>query len=108
MAQSDLRLTPTGSGNNMINKTNIINTLRHHIGQYARHKDTVYEIIEVLEDVPALVLQDCEQRTTIQADQHGEAHRRVPQTRTISIPVDDDGHYDIAEVGIELLDSSTT
>jgi len=90
----------------MINKADIINTLRQHIGCYARHQGTVYEIIEVLEDAPALVLQDCEEHTTIQADQHGEAHRRVPQTRTINIPVNDDGKYDISEVDIELLGPS--
>ena len=89
----------------IINKADIINTLRQHIGCYVRHQDTVYEVIEVLEDVPALVLQDCEQHTTIQADQHGEAHRRVPQVRTITIPVDEDGQYDITDVGIDLLDS---
>lgn len=91
----------------MANKADIITTLRQHIGRYVRHQGAVYEVIEVLEDVPALVLQDCEQHTTIQADQHGEAHRRVPQTRTISIPVDENGHYDITEVGIELMDSAT-
>ena len=89
----------------MVNKTDIINRLRQHIGRFARHQETVYEVIEVLEDTPALVLQDCEQHTTIQADQHGEAHRRVPETRTIYIPINDNGHYDISEVDIELLDA---
>ena len=32
--------------------------LRKLIGSHARHQDEVYEIIEVLEDGPALVLQD--------------------------------------------------
>ena len=89
----------------MKRKADIINNLRRHIGTYARHENTVYEIIEVLEDEPALVLQDCEEHTTIQADQHGEAHRRVPQIRTITIPVDEDGQYDITDVGIDLLES---
>jgi len=89
----------------MINKADILNTLRQHIGSYARHQGTVYEVIEILEDSPALVLQDCEDHTTIQADQHGEAHRRVPETRTVSIPVDEHGQYDISEMDIELLDS---
>jgi hypothetical protein len=87
----------------MKRKADIISNLRQHIGRYARHEGTVFEIIEILEDEPALVLQDCEQRTTIQADQHGEAHRRVPQTCTITIPVDENGNYNISEVGIELI-----
>lgn len=88
----------------MKNKSEIIKTLRSHIGHYARHKHIIYEVIEVLEETPALVLQDCE-HTSIQADQHGEAHRRVPRIRTITIPADDQGHYDISEVDIELLDT---
>ncbi len=88
----------------MFNKADIIKTLRQQIGRYAQVEGAVYEVIEVLEEEPAMVLQDCEKHTTIQADQHGEAHRRVPETRTITIPVDHDGHYDISAVGIELLD----
>lgn len=89
----------------MSNKADIITTLRQYIGCFVLHQNRRFEIIEILEDEPALVLQDCEHRTTIQADQHGEAHRRVPQITTITIPVDDNGHYDMSEVGIELLDS---
>jgi len=89
----------------MIDKINVIQTLRQHIGRNVRHKNIIYEVIEVLEDVPALVLQDCEHHTKIQADQHGEAHRRVPETKTIIIPVDNDGRYDITAVGLELLSS---
>ena len=89
----------------MSTKADIITTLRQYIGRYALHQNKRFEIIEVLEDEPALVMQDCERRTTIQADQHGEAHRRVPQTVTVTIPVDDNGRYDISEVDIELLDT---
>lgn len=81
----------------------IIDNLRDLIGRYAELHDTRCEIIEVLEDGPALVLQDCEHHTSIQADQHGEAHRRVPKTRTIIIPTTSTGHYDLDEVGIKLL-----
>jgi len=89
----------------MTDKVDIITTLRQYIGCFALHRNRRFEVIEVLEDEPALVLQDCERHTTIQADQHGEAHRRVPQIVTITIPVDDKGHYDMSEVDIELLDS---
>lgn len=89
----------------MSNKADIITTLRQYLDCYVLHQNRRFEVIEVLEEKPALVLQDCERRTTIQADQHGEAHRRVPQIVTITIPVDDHGDYDISGVDIERLDS---
>jgi hypothetical protein len=87
----------------MNNSHQIIDTLRQYLGEYVSYQGTVYEIIEVLEEYPALVLQDCEEHTTIQADQHGEAHRRVPQTHTIPIPINESGQYDISGLGIELI-----
>lgn len=88
----------------MYQRSDIIDELRQYLGRNVSYQGTIYEVMEILEETPALVLQDCEAHTTIQADQHGEAHRRVPQTRTVTIPVGEDGHYDIAEVGIETVD----
>jgi hypothetical protein len=65
--------------------------LRELIGLKVRHQGSQWEIIEILEDGPALVLRDCEMHTVIQADQHGEAHRRVPTTITIPL-FDQDGN----------------
>ena len=79
--------------------------LRNLIGTRARYHGTLFEIIEVLEDGPALVLQDCEKHTTIQADQHGEAHRRVPQTMTLPISITKSGEIDTKSIGLVLLDS---
>lgn len=59
--------------------------LREMIGTRVRFESRSWEIIEVLEDGPAIILQDCNQHTVIQADQHGEAHRHVPSTRTIPL-----------------------
>lgn len=80
----------------------IIKQLNSWIGRVVRFQDAIYEIIEVLEDGPALVLQDAQQHTTIQPDQHGEAHRRVPHTCTVHIPIINE-HIDLTEAGIELL-----
>lgn len=59
--------------------------LREMIGTRVRFENRSWEIVEILEDGPALILQDCNQQTVIQPDQYGEAHRRVPSTRTIPI-----------------------
>ncbi len=45
----------------------------------------VCQVIEVLEEPPALVLQCSWEDTVIQSTQFGDANRRVP--RTITIPV---------------------
>lgn len=80
-----------------------INGLRNLIGQRVRFQDVIFEIIEILEDGPSFVLQDCEKHTSIQPDQHGEAHRRVPQTMTLPVLITLDGQLDSDVMGIELL-----
>lgn len=60
------------------------------IGNEVRHNGKPCHIIEILEDGPSLVLQQRTQDTTIQADQHGEAHRKVPTTYTVAV-LDTDG-----------------
>ncbi len=87
----------------MTQLTSDIEILRDAIGQRVRFHNVVYEIIEILEDGPALVLQDCEQHTSIQPDQHGEAHRRVPQTLTLPVLTTEDGIIDYTAMGFEPL-----
>ncbi len=77
--------------------------LRQLIGGRARYQGRVYEIVEVLEDGPALVLQS-DADNTIQADQLGEAHRRVPQTVEVPLPLTETGAVDIENLDLELLD----
>lgn len=62
-----------------------IEQLRGLIGRSVDYYGTRCTVIEVLEDHPALVLEACHKHTTIQPDQHGEAHRRVPTTITVPI-----------------------
>jgi hypothetical protein len=76
--------------------------LRRLIGTRARYQGGIYEIVEVIEDEPALVLQD-ESHSTIQADQYGEAHRRVPSTVTVRLPLTVGGAIDLNAVDIDLL-----
>lgn len=65
-----------------------IDNLRNLIGQKVNHEGIDCKIIEILEDdYPAVILQHHEHQTSIQADQHGEAHRKVP--RTITLPIID-------------------
>lgn len=79
-----------------------LDELHRMIGSRVRYDGSVYEIIEVLDDEHGLVLQDVAQHTTIQADQHGEAHRRVPQTLTVHIPHSDDGKLDLSALRLEM------
>ena len=62
-----------------------INQLHGLIGLRVIFQSQPWEIIEILEDGPALVLQDSQRHTVIQPDQYGEAHRRAPSTVTIPV-----------------------
>ncbi len=74
--------------------TNIdVEKLRELIGTKVHYNGRACQIIEVLEDGPALVLQHSETATQIQADQHGEAHRKVPTITTIPVFEKDNGGY---------------
>jgi hypothetical protein len=79
--------------------------LRGLIGRLARYQGEVYEILEILEDdPPSLVLQNCA-HTTIQADQHGDAHRRVPEIVTLPLAFHKADVLDLPAMEIELLDT---
>jgi len=80
--------------------------LRELIGLKVRHQGSQWEIIEILEDGPALVLRDCEMHTVIQADQHGEAHRRVPSTTTIPLFDQDGNDLNPALLNLDLINLS--
>ncbi len=75
--------------------------LHKMIGRQVRYDGILYEVIEILDDEHALVLKDSENHTTIQADQHGEAHRRVPQTITVHVPQGEDGKPDLSILEME-------
>ncbi len=74
----------------MQNQSLTIASLRNLIGHEVRFEGQLCKIIEILEDGPHLILQHKEQSTAIQADQHGEAHRRVPTTITLPV-MDNEG-----------------
>ena len=65
----------------------MINVGRLHnlIGHEVEFAGALCQIIEILEDDPTLILQHRHHLTSIQADQHGEAHRRVPSTITVPV-----------------------
>jgi hypothetical protein len=59
--------------------------LRGMIGLKVVHQGTPCQIIEVIEINTSLVLQTHTTDKVIQLDQHGDAHRRVPDTITIPV-----------------------
>ncbi len=79
-----------------------IDKIRGLIGRHVIYNNTRYVVVEVLEDSPALVLEAHE--TVIQADQHGEAHRRVPNTETVPVLSSAGNEYSIAYLNINFLD----
>lgn len=62
-----------------------LNQLRGMIGQKVVYQGTPYQVIEIIETNTSLVLQVSTRDKVIQADQHGDAQRRVPDTVTIPV-----------------------
>ncbi len=79
-----------------------IGKIRGLIGRHVAYKDVKYIVIEVLDEAPALVLEA--HSTVIQADQHGEAHRRVPNTETVPVLNSSGNEYSLAYLNIHFLD----
>lgn len=63
----------------------LIEALRGRIGTRGLYEGQEFELIEILEHDPAVVLRDCSAAHTIQADMHGEAHRMVSKTHTVPV-----------------------
>ncbi len=77
--------------------------LRKLIGGRVRYLGQIYQIVEILEDGPTLILQN-DTGNTIQADQMGEAHRRVPESVEVALTLTESGSVDIENLDLELLD----
>ena len=66
-----------------------ITKLRQLIGVRVRYLEDIWQVIEILEDGPTLVLESLQQRKVVQQNQYGEGHRRVPHRLSIPIYGDD-------------------
>lgn len=58
--------------------------LRQLIGQRARYAGNIWQIIEVLENEPTVILV-CSAADILQADQYGELWRHVPSSLSIAV-----------------------
>lgn len=69
----------------MIEISITLKQLRGMIGLHVVHNGIPCQIIEVLEDGPAIVLQSHSHDRPVQSNQHGEGNRRVSETFTIPV-----------------------
>ena len=76
------------------------NALHRLISKRVRYQGKAYAVIELIEDIPAIVLQEDNPQTAIQADTHGFARRRVSQTLSISILNSD--HTELSQEFLQL------
>lgn len=58
--------------------------LQARLGASLRLGDTLWTLREVLSNPPSIVL-EAEGQRDIQADRHGDSHRRVPRTRSVPL-----------------------
>lgn len=75
--------------------------IRNMIGLHVKHHEVNCQIVEIIDDGLAIVLEDLEHHISIQGDQHGEAHRKVPKTYTISVMNQDQAEYTPAFLALE-------
>lgn len=80
-----------------------IEQLREMIGVQVWHEGMRCEVVEVLEDGPALILVGVD-GDTIQADQFGSPSRRVPPTHTVPVIGSDGDRLHPAFVALNLFD----
>ena len=79
-----------------------VKQLRGCIGIKVLHQGEPCVVIEVLESPTSIVLQNA-YFSTIQTNQHGDPHRRVPQTYTIPVLTDDHAQFHPAFLALDLL-----
>ncbi|MDH5693116.1 MAG: hypothetical protein OEZ47_08445 [Gammaproteobacteria bacterium] len=79
--------------------------LRQMIGIRVLYRDIPCLVHEILEDGPSLVLMPSDlEDISIQADQHGEAHRRVRNTYTVPVLSPDFTEFSSAFLALDPLD----
>ncbi len=59
--------------------------LRTLIGIQVMFSGELYQIVEVIESEPGLILQNCTDKTLIQENQFGDPTRRAPKNITIQV-----------------------
>lgn len=59
--------------------------LRQMIGVRVSYLEQAWQIIEVLEDGPSLVLESLDPQRVVQQDRFGEGRRRVPHRMTVPV-----------------------
>lgn len=80
----------------------LLDILHNLIGTRGFYQGSEYELIEILEHGPSLVLRDCSEAHAIQNDMHGEARRLVTKTHTV--PLFSEIRHDIHPVLKEFLE----
>ena len=68
-----------------MNTVSIAQRMRKMIGDHFHYLDQNWVLIEVLEQEDNLILVALNSHAPIQADQYGQATRRVPETLTLQI-----------------------
>lgn len=82
-----------------------IQQLRGLIGLRVQYLQCQCLIVEVLEDGPSIVLEDCTENTVIQPNQHGTPNRRVPGNFTIPVLSPDKHELSSEFLTLDLLDA---
>lgn len=63
----------------------LLRALRALLGTEVLHQGVRCRLLEVIDDGPLLILEDCEENKTLQENQYGGLWRRVPQVYTVPV-----------------------
>jgi hypothetical protein len=83
-----------------------LDQLRSMIGIHVRYQGQRWQVVEVLEDGPSVVLENrgpCP--NVIQPDQYGEGHRRTPENLTVPVLSPDRRELHTRFLALELSDT---
>ena len=95
---------PSGILKNMSQITITVEQLRGLIGLRVIHQNESCRVIEVIEDSLSIVVEHEDREPAIQSDQHGHAHRKVPQTTIITVLNATGDEFDQGFLSLELIE----
>lgn len=65
--------------------TLLLARLHSQIGAQATYRNSVYNILEIIDDIPAIIIQKDSPSSSIQSDMYGRARKHTKDVVTISI-----------------------
>lgn len=82
--------------------SSLLSRLRGMIGTRVTFHNRTYTVVEIIDDIPAIIMQTDKPNSSIQADVHGRARKHTKEVITVSVLNSDKTglHKDFLEISI--------